>query len=91
MVYTILSLNIYDVNWKKMFDPNLKIVTSSTNDKLISKARDNTRKINESEFILREVANNHFLGKKLSPDLFASSLKQRFLDGNFHLKGIFTR
>lgn len=63
MVYTILSLNIYDVNWKKMFDPNLKIVTSSTNDKLISKARDNTRKINESEFSLREVANNHFLGK----------------------------
>lgn len=63
MVYTILSLNMYDVNWKKMFDPDLKTVTSSTNEKLISKARDNTRKINESEFILREVANNHFLGK----------------------------
>ena len=46
-----------------MFDPDLKTVTSSTNEKLISKARDNTRKINELEFILREVANNHFLGK----------------------------
>lgn len=80
MLYTILSLSMYDVNWKKMFDPNLKIVTKSTDDKLISKARDNTRKINESEFILREVANNHFLGKRLSPDSFASSLKQRFLD-----------
>lgn len=63
MVYTILNLNMYDVTWKKMFDPDLKTVTSSTNEKLISKARDNTRKINESEFILREVANNHFLGK----------------------------
>ena len=63
MVYTILSLNMYDVIWKKMFDPDLKTVTSSTNEKLISKARDNTRKINELEFILREVANNHFLGK----------------------------
>ena len=70
---------MYDVTWKKMFDPDLKTVTSSTNEKLISKARDNTRKINESEFILREVANNHFLGKWPSPDSFASSLKQRFL------------
>ena len=77
-IYTILSLNMYKVNWKKKFDLNFKIVTSSTNDKFISKARDNTRKINESEFILREVAKNHFLGKLLSPDSFAFFLKQRF-------------
>lgn len=49
---------------KKKSDLNLKIIMSSKNDNyFISKARANTRKINESEFIVREVTKNPFLGR----------------------------
>lgn len=60
-IYARHSLKTYEVNWKIMFDINLKIVISFTNDNLISKARDNTRKINESNIILREVAKTTIL------------------------------
>lgn len=67
---------------KKKSDLNLKIIMSSKNDNyFISKARANTRKINESEFIVREVTKNPFWGDDFHLIHLHFFLKQGFYYG----------
>lgn len=61
---------------------SIKIFISSTNDNLISKARANTRTINESNIHLKRGSHEPLFGEMLPPDSLPFFLKQTVHSGN---------
>lgn len=52
---------MYEANWKKkVFDVNLNIVTSSTNDKPLAKAKDKCKENSWVKIHCNDIAKNRF-------------------------------